>query len=146
MAALTQKQRARFFAKVQKKEDGGCNLWTGYRNADGYGKVTVNRVQHSAHRLIFEAEIGPIPNGMVVRHKCDNPSCVNPEHLEIGTHADNASDRAKRGRSATSIGSAAVIEIRQSTEAGIVMSRKFGVSPAAISLIRANKRRIHTGE
>lgn len=62
-------------------------VWVGGRNYMVY-----------AHRAAYESEYGPIPPGMVVRHKCDNPPCVNPEHLEVGTQADNAKDMSVRGR------------------------------------------------
>lgn len=60
-----------------------------YRN-DGYSLM---------HRFIYEQCFGKIKEGLVIRHKCDNPSCINPEHLEIGTHRDNVNDKVKRGRS-----------------------------------------------
>lgn len=79
----------------------GCWEWTGNLNDSGYGVITA--VNHGytmarVHRIMFERENGDIPDGMEVRHKCDNPPCVNPDHLVLGTHADNMRDMAERGR------------------------------------------------
>lgn len=78
--------------------DGPCWEWAGTCGAGGYGVLAVDHRTHKAHRLAYETWVGPIPEGMVVRHKCDNPPCINPEHLELGTPKDNARDREERGR------------------------------------------------
>ena len=89
---------ARFLTKVNKTDT--CWLWTGYKTSKGYGQFGVNYCIVRAHRVAYELWVGPIPSGLILRHKCDNPSCVNPDHLETGTHQDNANDRVERGRSA----------------------------------------------
>lgn len=79
----------------------GCWEWRGGRNEYGYGTITlVRKGLHKArvHRVVYERHFGPIPDGMVVRHKCDNPPCSNPDHLELGTKADNTQDMMSRGR------------------------------------------------
>lgn len=86
----------RFWSKVDKS--GSCWCWTAYRKPTGYGVFKYNGKLHRAHRFALEVTHGEIPEGLVVRHKCDNPSCCNPEHLEIGTQADNMRDRTERGR------------------------------------------------
>lgn len=76
---------------------GMCVLWTGRRDTDGYGRVGT---RDRAHRIAWEQANGrPVPAGMVVMHRCDNPPCVNPAHLTIGTVADNNRDRHSKGRS-----------------------------------------------
>lgn len=75
-----------------------CWHFCGARNAFGYGRLTVNGRLQVAHRLSYEAFVGPIPQGMSVLHKCDNPSCINPEHLWLGTYSDNRRDCHAKGR------------------------------------------------
>jgi hypothetical protein len=78
-----------------------CVLWQGAKVPKGYGIVSINKRNHYAHRVAAEKAYGPIPEGHVVAHKCDTPSCVNPDHLFICTQADNLRDMVEKGRSAT---------------------------------------------
>jgi hypothetical protein len=92
----------RFWAKVDKNAPGGCWLWTACRNQLGYGEFSVKNRSMWAHRVAWELVNGPIPNGLEICHNCptgDNPSCVNPEHMFLGTHADNLRDAIKKQRS-----------------------------------------------
>jgi hypothetical protein len=89
---------ARFLNKINKTPD--CWLWTGYINDSGYGCFGVkHRNIERSHRVAYELWKGPIPEGYLIRHTCDNRKCVNPDHLIIGTNQDNANDRVERGRS-----------------------------------------------
>lgn len=94
----------RFFEKVQKGQENECWLWTACRNDQGYGSAFTPRGTHDkAHRVSWELHFGPIPpgqgpHGTCVLHRCDNPSCVNPNHLFLGTNRDNAIDRQRKGR------------------------------------------------
>jgi hypothetical protein len=88
----------RFWSFVDKS--GPCWLWTGTKGTkSGYGifKVSVGKTV-SAHRMAWQLAFGPIPEGLVVRHDCDTPACVNPSHLSVGTHAQNSRDAITRGR------------------------------------------------
>lgn len=77
----------------------GCWEWQGFRNPRGYGKITIYRIGTiAAHRLSFNLFCGPIPCGMFVLHRCDNPPCCNPTHLFLGTHIENMRDRDEKGR------------------------------------------------
>lgn len=79
----------------------GCWEWHGTKNEHGYGLVNLHRAglhQARAHRLMYERFVGPIPDGLMIRHKCDNPPCVNPDHLVPGTQQDNMNDMVARGR------------------------------------------------
>ena len=84
----------RFFAKVNKTET--CWLWTASKHPKGYGHF--GGPQLRAHRMSWVIHHGSIPEGLQVLHKCDNPSCVNPKHLFLGTNLDNMRDCAKKGR------------------------------------------------
>lgn len=88
----------RFWSKVDKRGPDECWLWTAHTNRDGYGRVGFDRKVMYAHRLSFEMANGPIPDGMHVLHRCDNPGCVNPSHLFFGTHLDNMRDMLAKGR------------------------------------------------
>lgn len=82
--------------------EGDCWVWSGPRFTDfGYGRVRVNGREIHAHRCAHELFIGPIPDGLEVLHKCDNPPCVNPAHLYSGTQQQNMDDKVRRGRAAT---------------------------------------------
>lgn len=89
----------RFWEKVNKS--GECWEWTAAVDDSGYGRLIIDRKVHRAHRLSWQFEHGPIPDGLHVLHRCDNPACVNPEHLFLGTHQENMVDKTRKGRAIT---------------------------------------------
>lgn len=125
-----------------------CWGWKGLTR-DGYGVLTTGpNQQGKAHRFSYELHNGPILNGLHVLHRCDNPPCCNPEHLFLGTQADNAHDMYAKGRGAKNTGHPgtshamakltedAVRTIRASTGAARIMAARFNVSESTIYMIR----------
>lgn len=143
----------RLLARTEIDRETGCWNWTGSRSNGRYGKFSVNNRTISTHRASYEAHRGPIPAGMLVCHRCDNPVCINPDHLFLGTDAENMADKMKKGRHRTPRGAdvvtsrlteADVIAIRSATGSKqSEIAREYGVDASLISLIRSNKRWAH---
>lgn len=91
------KQLIKFFSLVNKNSPNGCWEWEGSRDKDGYGMIWVVNEQR-AHRASYAIHVKPIPKGLWVLHKCDNPPCVNPDHLFLGDHRINTQDAVDRNR------------------------------------------------
>jgi hypothetical protein len=94
---FSQQDTDRFFSKVNKLPNG-CWLWTDHRDECGYGKFRIGKRMFLAHRISYQLRNEVIPEGMLVCHHCDNPQCVNPAHLFLGTQKDNMEDRTRKGR------------------------------------------------
>lgn len=116
----TVQQAKGFWVKVEKPKDG-CWLWKGYVREDGYG---MGPRKSGAHRIAYQLRKGVIPEGMVVRHTCDNPRCVRPEHLKLGSHYRNLLDAYRRGR----LHDPRLISI---VEGGLRMEKRYGHTPEA---------------
>ena len=97
-----EKDYKNFMRRVNIEELKDCWVWTGARDASGYGSFHMcARGQVPAHRAAWEFNFGPIPPGLLVCHTCDNPPCVNPAHLFLGTYSDNMQDCISKGRHVT---------------------------------------------
>jgi hypothetical protein len=127
----------------------GCWIWTGGRDSKGYGGLFVDGAKCKAHRVSYEIYVGSIPFGLHVLHKCDNPACVNPDHLFCGTHAENMRDKAlkKRAQGAhrgvehhlAKLTPQKVALIRQDPRPNSEIARELGVSPKTVYDVRARK-------
>ena len=93
---LTPEQR--FWQQVDKKQNNLCWNWIGYYNKNGYGKIKINRKMISTHRFCWKIHFGEISKDLCVLHTCDNPRCVNPNHLFLGTQQDNIKDMILKNR------------------------------------------------
>lgn len=132
-----------------------CWLWTGPLDASGYGRAYMpGKKTIPAHRVAWlwaNGDMPPVPSGQrawVVMHACDNPPCVNPTHLRLGTYADNNWDMSEKGRwgeRALPVGEnhqnakltdAQVVEIRRSTKSRVELAAAYGVSPGTIEYVR----------
>lgn len=126
----------KFWRRVLKTDS--CWEWQGARMPMGYGQLSYDRKHTYAHRVAWVLSFGPIPEGMKVLHRCDNPPCVNPSHLFLGTSHDNSLDAASKGRMArgsrhgqAKLTEGQVREIRSLFDAGTSQAelcRRFGIS------------------
>ena len=95
---MTTGAKERFLRKTCPEPNSGCLLWLGSAKRSGHGGIRFQKKYTTAHRVAWESFVGPIPDGLCVLHKCDNPPCVNVRHLFLGTLQDNAIDMAVKGR------------------------------------------------
>lgn len=138
-----------FWSHVDKKDNDSCWNWKASCYHNGYGAFTIKRRSQKAHRVSWMIHFGEIPKGLNVLHRCDNPSCVNPNHLFLGTCDDNNKDRARKGRSAININpvygenngnskltNSQIYFIRSSNNTDSELARLLNVSPSTIDRIR----------
>lgn len=132
----------RFWAKVDRGTGAGCWEWLG-AGSPGYGRFTTDAGVTGAHRFSYELHKGPIPDGMYVCHTCDNPPCVNPAHLWLGSSAANQEDRVRKGRhSWARIMPEQAVAIRAAHESGEalrVIASRFGIAKSTASRVCRGK-------
>jgi len=136
----------RFWPKVDVRGPDECWEWQAHKDTDGYGRFSVDGRVQLAHRLAWELKHGEVPDRQCICHACDNPACVNPLHLFLGTQADNLHDMAEKGRSTkgtdnpqSKLSENDVREIRRLYATAKFLqkqlSKQFGVSRSAIGQI-----------
>jgi hypothetical protein len=127
----------------------GCWIWNKCIGDRGYGRLMYRGKQTTAHRLSWVLNVGPIPADLLVCHHCDNPPCVNPAHLFLGTALDNARDMVSKGRQGRMFGSSNphskltesdVSRIRASAETQTVTASRFGIARCTVSQIKSGYR------
>jgi len=149
----------KFLSRVQKTET--CWIWTGgktgrsrNRNGNGYGIFCISgTTRMQAHRMSYRLFVGEIPEGLILMHTCDNPMCVNPDHLRAGTNRENIDDMIAKGRSqrgersgVAKLNNSDVLQIRELSKNGMSyyqIAQKFNVSRCQISIIVRRKGWTH---
>lgn len=122
----------RLWSRVDKSTPNGCWEWQGKRSQSGYGRIMYGNKETSVHRVVWELVNGPIADGVVICHQCDNPSCCNPDHLFEGTQQDNLLNMRSKQRHAfgsrhgqTKLTESDVVEIRRRHSAGEVSQQEL---------------------
>lgn len=158
MAVLRQKIKDAEYLRRRSvvNEQTGCHEWIGAASSFGHGNINVDGKYWKVHRYAWTLARGAIPDGMCVCHHCDNPPCINPEHLFLGTRKDNSDDMYRKGRGRKSVGSGhwyskfSDEDVRRIREAYLFGARQvdlaaaYGVHQTAISTVvrRQNWRHV----
>ena len=149
----TSKDIDRFWSHIDKEvsqtfyNGTRCWEWTAFRDKDGYGKLWLPGMSRGVHRISYELHFEDIPKDTLVLHHCDNPACCNPQHLFLGTHQDNMSDKVHKGRQTSKekhgmhkLSAEQVEEIRKRQrrfarggDSSYKLAKEFGVNQAHIS-------------
>jgi hypothetical protein len=147
--------KQRFWSKVDITNLFDCWNWTNYKNHSGYGVLGINNKTILAHRLSYQFAFGQIKDNLQVLHKCNNPACVNPAHLYLGTNQDNVDYKVKNNRQSRLIGEKnpktklteiqvhCIIELLDDNISQVEIAKQFSVTPTAISDIKRGKNWKH---
>ena len=148
-----------FFKKLQNNsllKDNGCIEWIGAISSTGYGSLTYKQRRYTSHKISYTINYGKVPKGLCVLHKCDNRSCINPDHLFLGTLKDNVHDMMQKGRNNQArefgnnnckLSNQQVVDIRESYKTQKTSHRKlakeYGVNHRVIGRIITGEARKH---
>ena len=144
---LSTPAKFRFYAVISEDPDS-CWGWRGFTDRGGYGKMRVGNTNISAHRVSWTLHMGPIPQGKMVLHRCNNEPCSNPRHLYLGDHLDNMADRLTAGHYLSGeahfgvkLSDRGVQEVRSSTGTYKQIAKRFGISASQVGNIRRGDQR-----
>lgn len=154
---LTEKDLERFWSKVDKRGEDECWNWIKFKDKDGYGNLTFRQKSYPAHRFAYYLEFGEYDDNCFVCHKCDNPSCVNPNHLFLGDSKTNVADRHIKNRDAigSKIGTSKLLESEVSEIMRLYfnklmkikdIAKKFNINKSTIERIISGERWGHVVE
>ena len=147
-----------FWERVEAQtvvNENGCHEFTGYKNECGYGRIHKDKKLVFVHREVYEKVHGYIPKGMVIMHSCDNPACINPNHLSANYQSENIKDMIEKGRSVNKFGSkhgmskineTDVINIKKRLSEGdtcVAISKDYSVSEGTIRNIKKGRNWTH---
>lgn len=146
----------KILADVSLIESTGCWELVRRISVRGYGQIKIAGTVAKTHRVIYSSLVGEIPSGLVVRHRCDNPKCNNPAHLELGTNQDNVEDMLQRNRQrkgethqTARISDTDALEIVRLAESGVVhqeIADRFGITRGYVSEVARGLKRKHLGK
>ena len=150
LAEAIEKTYQKFWDSHSVDPQSYCWVWVGSMARGGYGRIWIGSKYFRAHRYSWIYHKGPIPSGKYVLHRCDNRACVNPEHLFIGTAADNSADMKRKGRSQAGenngrdkLTNSDVFDIRASSEHYKTLCKRFNVSYSTIHKIKRRETWTH---
>ena len=142
--------KERFEEKYIPEPNTGCWLWNANAMPSGYGMIWDGGRTKGAHRVSYELYKGEIPEGLHVLHRCDVPGCVNPDHLFLGTHAENMRDRNEKGRAVrgekhgqAKLTKKDIRDIREDVRSQEVIAVDYGICQAMVSAIKLKKKWAH---
>lgn len=126
------------------RKRNGCIEYTG-QSWGTYGQLEYRRITYLAHRVAWRLANGPIPPRMCICHSCDNPKCINPKHLFLGSYSDNVRDMIRKGRAKWNpmrkLTDEQIADIRSSDASQRELAERFGISQGMVSMVRSGKRR-----